>query len=102
METINNGMKMLIISSYPPRECGIASFTNDIVKAVENVFGNSLQVEICALQNEHQYFDYPNEVKYILHKDNIESYRTIGEEINQRNDIALVCIQHEFGLYGGT
>lgn len=101
METNDNGMKMLIISSYPPRECGIATFTNDIVKAVENVFGNSLQVEICALQNEHQYFEYPNEVKYILHKDNIESYRSIGEEINQRNDIALVCIQHEFGLYGG-
>jgi glycosyltransferase involved in cell wall biosynthesis len=101
MESLENGMKMLIVSSYPPRECGIATFTTDIFKAVKNVFGDSLQLEICALQNAHQNFDYPAEVRYILHKDMLENYRQIGEEINLREDIGLVCVQHEFGLYGG-
>ncbi len=45
MESLENGMKMLIVSSYPPRECGIATFTNDIFKAVKNVFGDSLRLE---------------------------------------------------------
>lgn len=101
MEPLENGMKMLIVSSYPPRECGIATFTNDIFKAMQTVFGSSLPVEICALQNAHQSFDYPVEVSYVLQKDIIENYRLIGEEINQRADIGLVCVQHEFGLYGG-
>ena len=91
MESLENGMKMLIVSSYPPRECGIATFTNDIFKAVKNVFGDSLRLEICALQNAHQQFDYPAEVSYILQKDSIENYRLIGEEINQR----LPVVTHE-------
>ena len=45
MEPLENGMKMLIVSSYPPRECGIATFTNDIFKAMQTVFGASLPVE---------------------------------------------------------
>ena len=37
MDSLENGMKMLIVSSYPPRECEIATFTNDIFKAVCNL-----------------------------------------------------------------
>ncbi|WP_035671089.1 glycosyltransferase [Flavobacterium sp. 83] len=95
------GIKMLIVSSYPSRECGIATFSNDIVNAVENVFGDTLPVEVCALQNSDQNFSYNSEVTYILPVDSLDHYRLVAEKINERNDIGLVCIQHEFGLFRG-
>ena len=95
------GIKMLIVSSYPSRECGIATFSNDIVNAVRIVFGDTLPVEVCALQNSEQHFEYNNEVTFILPVDSLDDYRLVAERINERNDIALVCIQHEFGLFRG-
>lgn len=95
------GIKMLIVSSYPSRECGIATFSNDIVNAVENVFGDTLPVEVCALQNSDQNFSYNSEVTYLLPVDSLDHYRMVAEKINERNDIGLVCIQHEFGLFRG-
>ena len=95
------GIKMLVVSSYPPRECGIATFTNDIVNAVNIVFGDTLPVEVCALQNREQEFQYPDEVSYVLPVDSLVHYRLVAEKINERNDIGLVCIQHEFGLFRG-
>jgi glycosyltransferase involved in cell wall biosynthesis len=101
MDFLERGMKILMICSYPPRECGIATFSQDIVNVIEKVFGDNLQVEICALQNDNYDFLYPSEVNYKLNVNSIENYRSFGEKINQRTDIGLVCIQHEFGLFGG-
>ncbi|RKS14787.1 glycosyltransferase [Flavobacterium sp. 120] len=98
---LQKGIKMLLVSSYPPRECGIATFSNDIVNAVKIVFGDTLPVEVCALQNSEQHFEYSNEVSFILPVDSLEHYRMVAEKINERNDIGLVCIQHEFGLFRG-
>jgi glycosyltransferase involved in cell wall biosynthesis len=95
------GIKMVIVSSYPPRECGIATFSNDIVNAVKIVFGNTLPIEVCALQNNEYHFQYGDEVKYILPSSSLDDYRLVAEKINERSDIGLVCIQHEFGLFGG-
>lgn len=95
------GIKMLIVSSYPPRECGLATFSNDIVNAVKIVFGSTLPIEICALQNNNHVLEYGDEVTYVLPSSSVDDYRSIAEKINTRSDIGLVCIQHEFGLYGG-
>ena len=95
------GIKMLIVSSYPPRECGIATFSNDIVNAVNKVFGNTLPIEVCVLQGNEHHFQYGDEVKYILPKSSLDDFRLVAEQINERSDIGLICIQHEFGLFGG-
>ena len=97
----DTGIKMLLVSSYPSRECGLATFSNDIVEAVANVFGDTLPIEVCALENEGLNFEYSEEVKYTLSTSKIDDYRLVAEKINERNDIGLVCIQHEFGLFGG-
>lgn len=101
MKFLERGMKMLIVSSYPPRECGLATFSNDIINAVEVVFGKTLPIEVCALQNGESQFQYNSEVTHILSTFSLEEYRTAAEEINERDDIGLVCVQHEFGLFGG-
>ena len=95
------GIKMLIVSSYPPRECGLATFSNDIINAVKTVFGNTLPIEVCALQNEENEFHYNPEVTFTLLTSKLEQYQIVAEKINKRKDIGLVCIQHEFGLFGG-
>lgn len=92
---------MLLMSSYPPRECGLATFTNDVVNFVNLVFGDSLPIEVCALQNHKNQFEYPSEVKYILNVTSIDEYRHLAEKINNRDDIGMICIEHEFGLFGG-
>jgi glycosyltransferase involved in cell wall biosynthesis len=97
----DTGIKMLLVSSYPSRECGLATFSNDIVEAVANVFGDTLPIEVCALENEGQNFEYSKEVTYTLTTSKIDDFRLVAEKINERNDIGLVCIQHEFGLFGG-
>lgn len=94
-------IKMLMVSSYPPRECGLATFSNDIVNAVKNVFGDTLSIEVCALQNKKNQYKYNQEVVYTITSSKLEEYQIIAEKINERKDIGLVCIQHEFGLYGG-
>lgn len=101
MKFLERGMKMLLVSSYPPRECGLATFSNDIVNAVNKVFGKTLPIEVCALQKGDNSFMYGNEVSYTINTSILDDYQLVAEHINERNDIGLVCIQHEFGLFGG-
>ncbi|TGV04354.1 glycosyltransferase [Flavivirga rizhaonensis] len=102
MKFLERGMKMLIVGSYPPRKCGIATFSNDTFNAIRSMFGSTLPIEVCALQNEKTPLSYNQEVSYVLVTSVLENYRLIAEKINERNDIGLVCIQHEFGLFGGV
>ena len=73
------GIKMLIISSYATIECGIATFSNDIVIAIEIVFGDKLSVEVCALKNKDPEFKYNKEVTYILPIASLGDYRLVAE-----------------------
>ena len=97
----NNSKVMLLMSSYPPRECGLATFSNDVVNSIREVFGDSLPIEICALQKEENQFEYDPDVHYILTVSVVEEYRLLAEKINDRDDIGMVCIEHEFGLFDG-
>jgi glycosyltransferase involved in cell wall biosynthesis len=92
---------ILLMSSYPPRQCGLATFSSDIVNSVKLVFGDSLPIEVCALQMEENQFEYGLDVHYALTVSSIEEYRILAEKINTRVDIGMVCIEHEFGLFEG-
>lgn len=99
METINKLPVILIITTYPPRECGIATYSQDLIFALLNKFTHSFSLAICALESKHEKHHYPSEVNYVLETDNPESYKTITTKINANSEIALVLIQHEFGLF---
>jgi glycosyltransferase involved in cell wall biosynthesis len=92
---------ILLMSSYPPRQCGLATFSSDVVNSVRQIFGNSLPIEVCALQKEENQFEYGLDVHYALTVSSIDEYRLLAEKINNRQDIGMVCIEHEFGLYEG-
>ena len=91
--------EILFITSYPPRECGIATYSQDLIKALNNKFSNSLSIKVCALESNGNTYPYPNEVKYILKTSLAEDYEKLAVSINHDNDIKLVLIQHEFGFF---
>ena len=93
--------KLVFITTYPPRECGIATFTRDLVRAIKNQMDDSIKIDICALEDGDQGFDYPKEVNYVLDTTNPDKYIEIAEELNNDNQVRAVMIEHEFGLFGG-
>ena len=91
--------QILFIASYPPRECGIATYTQDLIKALNDKFSHSFDIRICALANENEQHTYPEEVNYVLDTDKSKSYKQLAEDINNNRNIELVLVQHEFGLF---
>lgn len=91
--------RILVISSYPPRKCGIATFTQDLTTAFDKRFNPAVKTEICAINN--RIYNYNSSVVYQINASDLENYVLLAREINSRNDIKIVNIQHEFGLFGG-
>lgn len=90
---------ILVVSSYPPRECGIATFTQDLVAAMNNKFSSSITTRICALESGNQNLNYPDEVTMILDTSRSESFADAARVINSDTELMLVLIQHEFGFF---
>jgi len=96
---LNKQLKVLFIGTYVPKECGIATFTHDLLNSVYGEY-NDVQCEVIALNNAYEIYDYPEEVVFQIERDKIEDYYLAADYINQSN-ADIVCLQHEFGLFGG-
>ncbi len=95
----NDLAEILFITSYPPRECGIATYSQDLIKALNNKFSNSLFIKVCALESGDLNFKYPEEVKYVLKTSLADRYGKLALKINNDDQIRIVLIQHEFGFF---
>lgn len=91
--------EILIVSSFPPRVCGIATYTQDLTRAMQNKFSSSLSIKICALESDETNRLYSSDVKYILKTSRAEEYEKIATSINLDHNIQTVLIQHEFGFF---
>jgi len=94
--------EVLFITSYPPRECGIATYSFDLIKALNNKFIQSFAIKICAIESDVEQFNYPEEVAYTLNADHSSSFATLAKEINNNHAISTVIVQHEFGFFERT
>ncbi len=90
---------ILFITSYPPRECGIATYSEDLIKALNNKFSNSLSLQVCALESGKSSYKYPEEVKYVLNTSKVPGYHKLAQQINKDNSIEVILVQHEFGFF---
>jgi glycosyltransferase involved in cell wall biosynthesis len=91
--------KIAVIGNSLPRRCGIATFSTDLQRAVSNSEPN-LQTCIVAMTDHDQTYDYPASVALQIKDDSIEEYVDAAAFLNAgRFDI--VCLQHEFGIFGG-
>jgi glycosyltransferase involved in cell wall biosynthesis len=95
----NDLAEILFITSYPPRVCGIATYSQDLIKSLNNKFSNSLSIKVCALESGNASYNYPDEVKFILDTSLAPGYQKLAQSINQDNRIKIVLIQHEFGFF---
>jgi glycosyltransferase involved in cell wall biosynthesis len=89
-------MNLTILSTYPPRECGIASFSNDLKTNLE-LWGQN--VSILAM-NDNGSYKYPQEVVFELNEDSRDDYLISAQFVNTA-DIDAVFIEHEYGIFGG-
>ncbi len=93
---------VLYVSSFPPRECGIATFTRDLTDAMDKEFNPGLKSKILAINdNGTSIYNYPKKVMMQINETDIEDYLNRANEINRSPNIKLVNIQHEYGIFGG-
>ncbi len=98
-----NDTDVVFLASYPPRECGIATFTKDLVGAINQRLPKNVKSGIIALNsNGVNIYNYPNEVIHQLSDTDINDFIETAKMINDSPRIKLVNIQHEFGLYHGA
>jgi glycosyltransferase involved in cell wall biosynthesis len=89
----------LFMASYPPRECGIATFTRDVVESYDEFFGTASAVAaIDEPGGENR--TYGRRVVIRLRQEDRSSYARVADAVNA-HPAALINIQHEYGLYGG-
>lgn len=93
--------KICFLSTFPPKECGIATFTQDLSSAMNKKFNPKIKSQIIALNDDAHFYNYDKNVAMEINKDDIDDYINTAKKINQSKDIKLICIQHEFGIFGG-
>jgi glycosyltransferase involved in cell wall biosynthesis len=92
--------RIAFIGNYLPRECGIATFTTDLCTALASEYGRERLFAVPVNDPDSNY-DYPDQVRMELEQEELASYERAADFLNfNGND--LVCLQHEYGIYGGT
>ena len=100
MQTFKDS-KICFLSNFPPKECGIATFTQDLITSMNKRFNPKVKSRVIALNEESSIYNYDSRVVMEMNKDYLEDYINIAKKINRSDKIKLVCIQHEFGIFGG-
>jgi glycosyltransferase involved in cell wall biosynthesis len=91
--------RIAFVGNYLPRQCGIATFTTDLCTAIATEFGADRLFAIPVNDPDSSY-EYPEQVRLELAQDDLASYERAAEFLNfNGND--LVCLQHEYGIFGG-
>jgi len=99
-------LKVAFISTYPPRQCGIATFTQDLVNSLSQLYGDTLaergqeSLQVIALNRASPLTPYPPEVKFEIRDQHKEDYRDAAHFLTL-SLVDVVSLQHEFGIFGG-
>ena len=92
--------RIAFVGNYLPRECGIATFTTDLCTALATEYGEGRLFAIPVNDPDSNY-QYPEQVRLELEQEDLFSYERAADFLNfNGND--LTCLQHEYGIYGGS
>ena len=92
-------IRIAVIGNHLPRQCGIATFTTDLCNAISAEYG-AAQLLVLAVNDGQSSYTYPERVRFEIKEDDLSSYRAAADFLNARN-VDLVCLQHEYGIFGG-
>ncbi len=99
MNLFPHSRRIAFLGDYVPRRCGIATFTHHLCEAVAGQAPDAKCIVI-AVNDHPDSYDYPSEVRFEIQQKDVEDYRAAADELNQ-NQAEVLCVQHEFGIYGG-
>ena len=91
--------RIAIIGNYLPRRCGIATFTTDLCDAIHAEY-EATELLALPVNDTEEGYSYPARIRFELSQDELSSYRQAADFLNFSN-IDLVCVQHEYGIFGG-
>jgi glycosyltransferase involved in cell wall biosynthesis len=91
--------RIAVIGNHLPRQCGIATFTTDLCNAIAARYKTS-ELSVVAINDPLSSYAYPSRVRCEVTEGDISSYRAAARYLNSL-DIDVVCLQHEYGVYGG-
>jgi len=92
-------IRIAVIGNHLPRQCGIATFTTDLCNAIAAEYG-AAQLSVVAINDGQSSYQYPERVRFEISEGDLTSYRAAAEFLNAEN-VDLVCLQHEYGIFGG-
>ena len=98
-DQLDRKLRVLFIGTYVPKECGIATFTSDLLNSI-SVENNDIHCEVIAVSDPSENCNYPEEVVFQIERNKLEDYYRAADFINH-SDADVICLQHEFGLFGG-
>src|SRR5579859_951305 len=87
-----------VVSTFPPREDGIATYTRDVLQA-SCTAQSQITVQIAAITDAESFYAYPRQVRWEIEQGNPESYAQAGRALTEA-PVQVVSLQHEFGLFG--
>jgi hypothetical protein len=97
---INAQIKRIgFIGNHLPRQCGIATFTTDLCEAVASEYSETTCIAL-PVNDVAAGYAYPPQVRFELAEKDIASYRRAADFLNI-NSVDIVCLQHEYGIFGG-
>lgn len=91
--------EILCLTTYPPRECGIATFSDDLIRAIHQKFSGSYSLKVCAIESASEKHSYSSIVKYKLNTSEISEFQALADAVNRDQEIGVILIEHEFGIY---
>ena len=93
-----NVRRIALLGTHPPRQCGIAIFTDDLAHALVQA---RPEAEVLVVgMNDGQAYPYPARVRLMIDQDDLPAYEAAADALNEL-DIDVLCVQHEFGIFGG-
>src|SRR5512135_2570434 len=97
--TVSTIDRIAFIGNYLPRQCGIATFTTDLCEAIATGYSDTTCIALPVNDTEEGYA-YPPRVRFELTEKDVDSYRRAADSLNI-NDVDLVSLQFEYGIFGG-
>ena len=88
------------VATYPPRRCGIATFTYDLCNAISSELGSPDSCQVVAINDMPEGYGYNSQVRFEIQQEDIIGYTRAADFLNIRR-VDLMLVQHEFGIFGG-
>ena len=91
--------RIALVGTYVPRRCGIATFTHDLAESLARAAPWADVFAVAVTEGEAEYA-YPPRVRYEIREQQLDSYQEAADFLNAA-EVDIVCVQHEYGIYGG-